>query len=331
MMKKLLALGLCALLLLAGCAKQPTGDGTISETPITVGKGTDYPLKGLITTGKTPSKTAVVLVQGSGSSDKNETVFENTPFLDLAHGLALQGIDSIRYDKRTFVHGRKIAALSPGEFTIVQETIEDAILAAKLLQEQGYEHIYLLGHSLGGMMALRIDQESGGLFDGLILLAGSPRYLTDIIIDQNAAVISAMTDPAEQQKGQAIVDAEVEKLNNLATLSQEELNNAVVFGMPGPYLLDLNRVDTAELARASTKPILVLQGSADFQVYADKDFPLWKECLKDNPKAQFRLYDGLNHLFMESKGDKQGTVEEYKTKGTLAQPVIDDIAKFINQ
>ena len=330
-MKKLCILLLGCLFLFTGCSNQGKLPEGVKETPITVGKGTQYPLDGLLTTGQTPSKVAVVMVQGSGSTDKNETVFENTPFLDIAHGLALQGIDSIRYDKRTYAHARKLAQSDMSGFTVYDETIEDAIFAAKLLQEKGYEQIYLLGHSLGGMMALRTDMESGGLFTGLILLAGSPRSLTDIIIDQNAAVIETIADPAERQKNQAIVDAEVEKLNKAPTLSAEELKTATIFGMSGPYVLDLNSVDTAGLARESTKPILVLQGSADFQVYADKDYVLWQEYLKDNPNAQFHLYEGLNHLFMTSGGDKQGTVEEYKTKGTVSQQVIDDIAAFLMQ
>ena len=77
---------------------------------ITVGAGTDYPLKGLLTfpddlSGPVP---AVVMVHGSGASNMDEKVMKLKPFKDLAEGLAEQGVASLRYDKRTYAHGFKL-------------------------------------------------------------------------------------------------------------------------------------------------------------------------------------------------------------------------------
>ncbi|MNC60053.1 hypothetical protein D3C75_1099080 [compost metagenome] len=88
--------------------------------------------------------------------------------------------------------------------------------------------------------------------------------------------------------------------------------------------------DTAELARKLTKPVFVLQGEDDFQVFADKDFPLWKEILKDNPAAKFKLYPGLNHFMVNYDGAGAGTTAEYNVPGTAAPEVIADIAAWIN-
>ena len=100
---------------------------------IVVGEGTEYPLKGLLTLpdrveGQVP---AAVLVHGSGASNMDEKVYKLTPFKDLAEGLAERGIASIRYDKRTFVYGRK---MRKGTVTVREETIEDAVRAAELLR-----------------------------------------------------------------------------------------------------------------------------------------------------------------------------------------------------
>ena len=43
---------------------------------------------------------AVVLVQGSGPHDRDETIGPHEPFRDLAWGLASRGIAVLRYDKR---------------------------------------------------------------------------------------------------------------------------------------------------------------------------------------------------------------------------------------
>ena len=77
---------------------------------IVLGRDSEYPLNGLLTLPDDLSKPvpAVVLVHGSGPSDMNERVMKLTPFRDLAEGLAKHGIASVRYDKRTFAHARKM-------------------------------------------------------------------------------------------------------------------------------------------------------------------------------------------------------------------------------
>ena len=42
---------------------------------------------------------AVILVHGSGPSDRDETAYVHAPFRDIAHGLARLGVASVRYDK----------------------------------------------------------------------------------------------------------------------------------------------------------------------------------------------------------------------------------------
>lgn len=76
---------------------------------IIVGENTKYPLNGLLILPDDATKPvpAVVFVHGSGASNMDEKVGKVTPFKDLAEGVAKLGIASIRYDKRTFVHGFK--------------------------------------------------------------------------------------------------------------------------------------------------------------------------------------------------------------------------------
>ena len=104
------------------------------QEKITVGLGTEYPLKGMLVLPDKLDKPvpAVVFVHGSGSSNKDEKVMKLTPFKDLAEGLAAHGIASIRYDKRSFAHGMKMLRDKTKVITVKEETIEDAILAADL-------------------------------------------------------------------------------------------------------------------------------------------------------------------------------------------------------
>ena len=139
---------------------------------IIIGENTKYPLNGLLTLPVDTTKPvpAVVFVHGSGSSNMDEKVGKLTPFKDLAEGLAKHGIASIRYDKRSFAHGFKMLKDKSRPITVKEETIEDAILATELLRKDSRidpQKIFIIGHSMGGMLAPRIDAE-GGNFENQI-------------------------------------------------------------------------------------------------------------------------------------------------------------------
>ena len=178
--------------------------------PITVAADADYPLPGLLTLpdGAGPFP-AVLLVHGSGPQDRDEAVGPNRPFRDLAVGLADLGVASLRYDKRTFAHGKRLADALQGRLSVEEEVIRDALCAAALLRAEPLirpDRVYLLGHSMGGMLAPRIDAE-GGAFAGLIFWAGTPRTLDALILEQNEASLAAMPPEQRAAAAQAMEEA----------------------------------------------------------------------------------------------------------------------------
>jgi hypothetical protein len=58
----------------------------------------------------------VILLSGSGPCDRDLTLQAAKPFKDIACRLAKQGIAVLRFDKVTFVHGKKIAGKT--DFTL---------------------------------------------------------------------------------------------------------------------------------------------------------------------------------------------------------------------
>ena len=68
----------------------------VNEIALTVDAGEGYPLDALLTLPQGEVKAGIVLVQGSGPSDKDESIGANAPFRDLANGLAGQGIATLR-------------------------------------------------------------------------------------------------------------------------------------------------------------------------------------------------------------------------------------------
>ena len=306
------------------------------EEKITI--GTTHPLNGLLTipqVGNTPYP-AVVLVHGSGPNDMNEKVGNVYPFKDLAEGLAKRGIATIRYDKRTFAHGKALMnSPNAADFTVWDETIEDALFAADLLKNDpriNPERIILLGHSLGGMLAPRIDAENE-CFAGIIIWAGSPRKFEEVMRDQQDDFLKTANRFTKWIAKKQISKLR-EKLDRLYDMTDDEAKATPFFGKNAKiyYLKEWGEKPAINYLKKLVKPILVMHPSDDFHVSIEKDFEKYKEILKDHPNAVFKLYPGLNHCFMPKVyGDIKKGLKEYKKAQKVEECVINDMADWIKK
>lgn len=301
---------------------------------IIVGENTKYPLNGLLTIpeGITEPVPAVVFVHGSGASNMDEKVGKLTPFKDLAEGLAKLGVASIRYDKRSFAHGLKM--IREKDITVKEETIEDAILATEMLKKDSRidkDNIFIIGHSMGAMLAPRINAE-GGYYKGLIMMAGSPRKLEEIMIDQNEEVLHST-------KGfvRWIVKKQVKKItemfDGLYLLSDEDAKKKKVGGGTTLYYFkEMGEHSASHYLTTTQKPMLIMQGEKDFQATVEKDFQAYKQLLANKNNVTFRLYENLNHAFVPSVyGDIMKAKQEYNIEQHISENVIADIANWIKE
>ena len=305
----------------------------MKQESIILNEGGRYPLKGMLTLpeGNGPFP-AVVLVHGSGSSNMDEKVYKMTPFRDLAEGLAAHGIASVRYDKRSFAHGLKMLRDKSLMITVREETIEDAVSAVNLLKADSRidpEKVFLIGHSMGAMLAPRIDAE-GGSCRGLILMAGTPRKLEDVLKDQVEEQLSQM--PALIRKlTEKKMRQLVAQFDGMYELTDEEAKNRKVGnGTTLYYFKEMGEHPAADYLKDLAKPVLILQGAKDFQAKADVDYKEYQELLKDHPQVTFRLYEDLNHCFVPAiYTDISKAKKEYNVERHIGPEVIGDIARWI--
>lgn len=278
------------------------------------------PIWGILTLPRNVKNPPVaILVHGSGDHDADESIGANKPFRDIAHGFAKKGIAVIRYNESTPRNTVK-------EFTIEADSLNDAAEAIKYASSCGkvdVDRIVIVGHSLGGMMAPKIASDNKKVA-AIVSLAGSPRRLEDIILDQNKILTKENKSVTEAmyRLHMAQVNGEVKKVKSIDKSGAE-----IILDHPASYWYSLSKIDTHKIALSLDIPIFIAQGSVDFQVYADIDFLAWQELLKDKNNVTFRLYDNLNHLFMANNGRIDPT--EYNIKDTVNQKVIDDIVKWI--
>jgi len=270
----------------------------------------------------------VILVQGSGPNDRDETVGSNKPFRDIAWGLAEHGIAVIRYDKRTKVYGANFIPKGR-EADYDTEVVDDAVSAvvyAETLPEIDKDSIYVLGHSLGGTLAPRIASHANRLA-GIIIVAGMARPFEDAVVEQ-VTYLATLTDSSAEAKDK--ISAIKKEAENVKKIGTTEFNDNIpaLFNLPSSYWLFANDYKPVDVAVKLTLPILVLQGERDYQVTME-DFGLWHMGLLHNKNAFFKSYPRLNHLLQEGIG--KSTPMEYKQASTVPDYVISDIATFIHQ
>ncbi len=290
-----------------------------NEEEVVIGSG-KWMLPGTLTipNGNGPFP-AVVLVHGSGPNDRDETYGPNKPFKDIAWGLASQGIVVLRYEKRTKQYPNESAAIE--NFTVEDETIDDALTGVDLLNNSlvvNHSDIFVLGHSLGGMLAPQIALQDDRI-DGLIILAGPTRSLEDLILEQTQYL--ANLSGINQSNQIEFIKDMVEKIKNL-DINESEL----VLGAPKSYWVYLSTYDPVVAAQSLRIPMLILQGKRDYQVTM-MDFVRWNNTFSKRSSVTLFTYQFLNHFFISGTGVPNNS--EYLIEGHVAEEVILDIGVWI--
>ncbi|WBB71848.1 alpha/beta fold hydrolase [Micromonospora sp. WMMD1128] len=236
---------------------------------------------------------AVLLLPGSGSTDRNG---DQPPALTphtlakLADALARDGVASLRFDK----YGSGRTGL--GAYADKPETIDypafvrQADAAYRLLARQpevDRRAVRLIGHSEGALTALMVAVAAEPRTAGVGLLQPLAERFLDVLARQlheqlAAAVAAGQMSPEEQRAIGRAVDRAVADLRAhrpIDTSAMPAALAALFQGLGGPsrrYVESIDAVDPASVARRlpPRTPALLTCGTIDPQVPCDTTTPL---------------------------------------------------------
>ena len=328
-----------------------TGNIYLTETHVLVGP---YDLEGILlipeTDGSPPP--VVIMIHGTGQTNKDSSIGEIAPFRDIAHGLAESGIASIRYNKRFYQHPP-----IPVDMTLETEIFEDVSYAI----EYAYNHtdlgdIFLVGFSLGGILAPTIahrhnhdsqhiqhNQHSQGSqhiqcnqhnqIAGIISLAGSPRHASEILVSQSDMLNNMYAQALGVIVPSGFPSGEI--INWVLTATENEVGESVFLtrmahqlGFPFSYLHSLRDINTHDIIDDLHIPMLFMHGSEDLQVFVQYDFLAWYHLVGHRDNVTFMLYEGLNHFFTPHVPELG--YWQTQAPANVYHRVIKDMADWIN-
>ena len=283
-----------------------------------------YLIKGKLTRPGKGSYPLVLMITGSGPNDMDEMIYQRKPFRDIAHGLAKQGIATLRWSKRTHDYPKIVKELP--HFTIEDEYLDEVRAARDFVsgnKSYSFKGIYVLGHSMGGMVMPKIAEEIGG-FNGYIMLAGNARPLVDLIVEQYNYILGMDKSTKETKETLATIKRQVAEVKALTADSPE--SDSLLMGVSKDYWVAINEYDQVKSFTRTKDQFLILQGKKDYQVRMT-DFNIWKKTAEKRGNTTLISYPKLDHLFMECKG--KSTPQSYQEEKFVDPKVITDIAKWI--
>lgn len=259
----------------------------------------------------------VVLVHGTGPSDRDQTIGPNKPFKDLALGLATNGVAVLRYDKRTHACGvSRDDGLDLGDLTV-----DDAVTALEVLGDQPeVDSVVVVGHSQGGYAAPRIAAAVD--VDGMVGLAAPSGSIAELVEIQNEyiAELDGEVTPTEQARIDEI-EAAVDRIQ-----SGEYADDETLLGFHANFWDDVADYDPPAAAAALDVPTLLAFGGRDWQVPVERARPAWADHVGDDPATTITTYDALNHHLIPGEGEP--TLAEYYQRGSVAEALVADLAAW---
>jgi pimeloyl-ACP methyl ester carboxylesterase len=292
-----------------------------------------FNLAGTITRPKAAAAAApaVILISGSGPTDRDETVAGIAVFGHIARDLVAAGFAVVRYDKRGVGQsGGRVESVTIADYA---EDARQVLLWTERQKGIDKDRIALVGHSEGALVAMLVGARERGKVAALALIAAPSTKGSEVVLEQQKHLLSKMPiDDAQRAEKVAL---------------QEKINQAVIKGtgwtdIPDaarrvadtPWFYSFLTFDPMRAIAETRQPVLIVQGELDTQVqpyHADRLAEYARARKGDKVPVEVVKVPGVNHILVPAK---TGEVAEYASLGSdskVSTQVTSAIAAFLTK
>jgi pimeloyl-ACP methyl ester carboxylesterase len=274
---------------------------------------------------------AVILVGGSGPSDRDSVTFGIPILGQIADALANAGFIVVRYDKRGIGQsGGRAESASLADYA------EDVRAAVKLLADRkdvDPKRVSLVGHSEGGLVALMAAAKEKRIA-GVALIATPGVTGADVVLAQQQRLLNRMTLTPEEK--QAKVDAQ-KKIHDAVITGKglELLPPDVRRSVDNAEFQSLLTSDPAKLVASVRQPLLIVQGELDTQVEpqnADRLEALAR-ARKNAAPVEVVKVPAVNHLLVTAttgEVDEYGTLKDKQVSQQVTEALVTWLKKTLS-
>lgn len=292
---------------------------------------------------------AVLLISGSGLQDRDETLVGHKPFWVLADHLSRAGIVVLRVDDPGI--GKSTPHPKPPTTADFATNVEAGV--AFLKQDDRIDHVGLIGHSEGGIIAAIVAATRDDV--SFVVLMASPGVLgTELLRKQNERIFDAagiagerkqnllvlldrlfttLTSDMAEDKQRQVVEGIVRKqleINGVPPAQQDETQvQTLVEQSLTPWMRYFLTFDPRPALEKIRVPVLALNGELDVQVDAEQNLTAIAAALDKGGNQDVTVYrlPEHNHLFQRAR---TGLMNEYAAiEETISPEVLNLIRDWV--
>lgn len=312
-----------------------------AEEVVYVNPASGLKLAGTLTLPPGPGPFPVaLLITGSGTQDRDETVFDHKPYLLLADRLTRKGVAVLRVDDRG------AGGSEPGPATVTSADFATDVAAGVAFlrgrKDIDPARIGLIGHSEGGLIAPLVAAKDPRIAFLVLLSAPGVDGRTLILSQNRAMAVASGATPAQIEAMlkakaawfDAIRDApddDVARARLTAVIDQQGVpadspSRPQILSLAVPWWrYSLNTHPEVALRQVKV-PVLAIGGSKDLQVPAAENLAAIKAALAADKDVTVREIPNLNHLLQTAK---TGLPSEYpQIEETTAPAALDLIVDW---
>lgn len=248
------------------------------------------------------TKRVVLIISGSGSTDRNGNTLPNLindGLKKLAEELTEVGYATLRYDKRGV--GQSTSDAIKAEGLRFEQYALDANKWITYLKKQ-FEDITVIGHSQGALVGMLAVQKNP--VNRFISLAG--------LSEDAYSTVKRQLSPQPQ----FVKDDAYPILDSLRIGVKVDSVPAYLNGLFHPnlqdYFISFMQYDPRKEIKKLKAPILVVQGTTDLQITVQGA----RELSNASPLSSLMIIDGMNHVLRKT------TVEAQSNMATYSDPTI---------